>query len=180
MALPPSLATDLAPLYSLLNLTPIVTTDPIATDPPSPHPFPMESQFHLSPPTPQRPPRTNYSAPLHQLPLHLSSVHSPPPGLHRPHHLLHNFNISTLLSSTLQLSFNTPSCPPQPHPSYLLVLLLLHALNRCPSSTLVSLSPRPPHKGTIVNSPRPTTYLLPSTRFHLSTRPSCLCPHPNV
>ena len=50
MALPSSLATYLAPLYNLLNLTPIVTTDPIATDSPSPHPSPMESQFHLSPP----------------------------------------------------------------------------------------------------------------------------------
>jgi len=144
MALPSSLATYLAPLYNLLNLTPIVTTDSIATDPPSPHPSPMESQFHLSPPPPQRPPRTNYhqhQLPLHQTnyqqhhhPLHLSSIHSPLPGLHRPHHLLLYSNISPLLSSTLQLSYNTPSCPPQPHPSYLLVLLLLHALNCCPSS----------------------------------------------
>jgi hypothetical protein len=124
-------------------------------------------------------------------------------------------NISPLLSSTLQLRFSIPSCPPQPHPYYLLILLLLlHALNRCPSSTLVSLSPRPPHKDTVVSSPRPalpsiqqqvnrrppstllhhrtphvrivvnirrpTTYLLPSTRFHLSTRRSCLRPHQNV
>ena len=55
----------------------------------------------------------------------------------------------------------------------------------CPTNITSNLaaSPQPtllhhrtPHERIVVNSRRPTTYLLPSIRFHLSICPSCLCP----
>ena len=51
MALPPSLAPYLKPLYNLFELTQIVTTDPMETDLLHPQPSPTVPPLNLSPPS---------------------------------------------------------------------------------------------------------------------------------
>ena len=96
MVLPPYLATHLAPLYSLFNLSPVVVTD-LPPHPLNPQRSPTDPSLNVPPPPPKHPPRPRTFFPNEHIPLLLRSLHRTPSSIYRPYYTLPSSNTTLLL-----------------------------------------------------------------------------------
>ena len=117
MVLPPYLATHLAPLYSLFNLSSVVVTD-LPPPPLIPQPSPTEPPLNIPP--------TSAEATASASDVLFKRTHSlaapiSPSSIYRPYHPLQSSITALQRSPAQQLRPPTPTCPP-PYQTVLLHL----------------------------------------------------------